>query len=107
MPSEDECHKFNQQIEELKESNEKRDKHFHNHIRELRRDFSDNVAEQISRHNELTLAQQENTKAINDLVKSTQSLVDAITAGKVIGGIVRWAAPLVVAIAGLVAWYKS
>lgn len=106
MATDEECKVFEQKIEEIEHRNDNRYKDFHNHLRELRADFSDNVAEQMQRHNELTKAQEDNTQAIHDLTKSTQSLVDAITAGKVIGNFARWVIPIAVAISAFVAWFN-
>lgn len=106
MATEEECKVFNQEIIDMKTDMNNKYRDVHNHIRELRSDLGDNIEYQQKVYSELSKSQENNTTAIHDLTESTQALVDAITAGKVIGNFARWAIPIAVSIAAIVTYFK-
>lgn len=100
MSSEEECALMNQKLTEV-ETRQRKDNHdLHAHIRELRSDFSDFVEDQM-------LSTNANTKAIHDLAENTKTLVDAITAGRVVGNFFRWAVPIVAALIAVATWFSE
>lgn len=111
MATEEDCRVFRQKIIEIEERaaqqmdniDKKTDgihKDLHNHIRELRADYSDSVVEQAQRHTELTMA-------MTELTGNTKELVDAIKAGKFIGSVARWAVPIVAVCAAVAAYLSN
>ena len=83
------------------DAKQRKDHHdLHAHIRELRTDFSDFVDDQMQSTNA-------NTKAIHDLAENTKTLVDAITAGRVVGNFFRWAVPIAAALVAIASWFSN
>jgi len=77
MASPEECLTFKQQLNDLTTHIEKRYTAVHEHIRELREDFSDHLEIQEDRHRENMASRAHNTKAIETLTDNTKGMVDA------------------------------
>lgn len=107
MPSEEQCIIFNQEIESVKEQSKKIRQDLHTEMSDLRDDFNNHVAEQSSRYSDLVQAQKFNTEAVTKLTKNTQDLVDAITAGRLIGRLVRWSVPVLISIGSAAAYFSK
>ena len=116
------------ELEELKA--EVRTKHtdIHQHIRELRTDFSgmrvdmtehaeafiqhtehfaQHEEEEIMRHHTYIETQQANTLAINKLVKSTEGLIEAWTTANSLARFVKWSSGIIIAIVALYAIFLN
>lgn len=100
MPDEDHCNEIDTKLAEIEVRHREAFKDIHNHVRELRGDLGDFIFEQ----RDATLS---NTKAINKLTESTETLVNAIIAGRTISTFFRWALPILAGIAAIVTYIKT
>lgn len=118
MPSEHECDKIMERLSEQDQKFSQQEEHFdgklsavqrdmHNHIREVRIDLSDHIAEQAARHNELLDSQRQNTEAITALTRSTEGLIEAWNTANGVAKFIKWASGIIAAVVAAWTYFKQ